>query len=284
MFITNEILERYNACESGKKIFNRLYPNGVEIIDLLDNRHIPDEILHWGAEYLPVSAEELEKYYERVNVVDSTNCSMSSKITKSNNIFKSINISNSNFIKLSQNVIDSENISSSQSIKTSKYVNNSISVEYSELIVNSKNITKSINIANSSDLDYCFNISNGKNLLNCDTMYNSSLCEYSGFSSFLIGCHKVLFCSQLNQSSFMLFNKPISEPLFYEIWEQYKTITKNVEIIEDNSNIFYGGAPIIRFDTMFKKLGEDFKNWVKILPNYDNFIMYQITLNPIWLN
>ena len=57
MFITNEILERYNACESGKKIFNRLYPNGVEIIDLLDNRHIPDEILHWGAEYLPVSAE-----------------------------------------------------------------------------------------------------------------------------------------------------------------------------------------------------------------------------------
>ena len=254
MFITNEILERYNACESGKKIFNRLYPNGVEIIDLLDNRHIPDEILHWGAEYLPVSAEELEKYYERVNVVDSTNCSMSSKITKSNNIFKSINISNSNFIKLSQNVIDSENISSSQSIKTSKYVNNSISVEYSELVVNSKNITKSVNIANSSDLDYCFNISNGKNLLNCDTMYNSSLCEYSGFSSFLIGCHKVLFCSQLNQSSFMLFNKPISESLFYEIWEQYKTITKNVEIIEDNSNIFYGGAPIVRFDTMFKKL------------------------------
>ena len=283
MFITNEILERYNACESGKKIFNRLYPNGVEIIDLLDNRHIPDEILHWGAEYLPVSAEELKKYYERVNVVDSTNCSMSSKITKSNNIFKSINISNSNFIKLSQNVIDSENISSSQSIKTSKYVNNSISVEYSELIVNSKNITKSVNIANSSDLDYCFNISNGKNLLNCDTMYNSSLCEYSGFSSFLIGCHKVLFCSQLNQSSFMLFNKPISEALFYEIWEQYKTITKNVEIIEDNSNIFYGGAPIVRFDTMFKKLGEDFKNWVKTLPNYDNFVIYQITLCEEWL-
>ena len=284
MFINNEILEKYGACASGKKFINRLYPNGVEIIDLLDNRHIPDEILHWGAEYLPVSAEELEKYYQRVNVVDSTNCSMSSKITKSNNIFKSINISNSNFIKLSQNVIDSENISSSQSIKTSKYVNNSISVEYSELIVNSKNITKSVNIANSSDLDYCFNISNGKNLLNCDTMYNSSLCEYSGFSSFLIDCHKVLFCSQLNQSSFMLFNKPISESLFYEIWEQYKTITKNVEIIEDSSNIFYNGAPIVRFDIMFKKLGEDFKNWVKTLPNYDNFIMYQITLNQIWLN
>lgn len=236
-----------------------------------------------GAEYLPVSAEELEKYYQRVNVIDSTNCSMSSKITKSNNIFKSTNISNSNFIKLSQNVIDSENVSSSQSIRTSKYVNNSISVEYSELIVNSKNITRSANIANSSDLDYCFNISNGKNLLNCDTMYNSSLCEHSGFGSFLIGCHKVLFCSQLNQSSFMLFNKPISKSLFDEIWEQYKTITKNVEVIKDNSNIFYDGAPILRFDTMFKKLGKDFKNWVKTLPNYDNFIMYQITLCEEWL-
>lgn len=71
-------------------------------------------------------------------------------------------------------------------------------------------------------------------------MYNSSLCEHSGFGSFLIGCHKVLFCSQLNQSSFMLFNKPISK-----------------------SFIFYDGAPILRFDTIFKKLGKD---WGEVNP------------------
>ena len=283
MFITNEILEKYNACESGKRLFNRLYPEGVEILKLLDNKHIPVEVLHWGAEYLPISKEEEEKYYKRVGVVNSTHCFMSSKIENSNYIYKSVDVNDSKLVKLSQNIVDSKKITSSQAVRVSERVNNSISIDHSNLIVNSKNISKSSNIANSSDLNYCFNIFNGKNLSNCDTMYNSSLCEDSGFSSFLIGCYKVLFCSQLNQSSFMLFNKPISKTIFDEVWAQYKLMEKEIEVIEEGKEIFYNGTAITRFDTMFKKLGEDFKNWVKTLPNYDNFVMYQITLCEEWL-
>ena len=60
MFITKEILRKYNACEPGIKIFEELYPNGTEIKTLISENKVPISILHRGYEKLPVLKEAID--------------------------------------------------------------------------------------------------------------------------------------------------------------------------------------------------------------------------------
>ena len=62
MFLTLETLKRLNACEQGTKYIERFYPNGAELIDIINDKHISKEFLHWGREHLTVSEEELRAY------------------------------------------------------------------------------------------------------------------------------------------------------------------------------------------------------------------------------
>ncbi len=287
MFVTKEILEKYNACESGKKLFDRLYPNGVEINTLLDNRHIPLEVLHWGAEFLPVSDNELEKYYKRINVINCEDCQKSYNIQESKHIYRCSNVENSEFVKLSSNIVRSNHITNCQHIEKSELIKDSSDINNCDLIINGKTIRDSYNIANSSDIRDCQNLSNCRNLMNCHTLYNSTLCENSGFSSFLMGCHKVLFCSSISAQSFMLFNKPISKRIFDNLWEDFLNRMNNEHIdmiMINSSNLYFEGETQHNFQIMFNSLSDDFKKWIKTLPNYDNFVMYEITFDEFWLN
>ena len=62
MFLTIDVLRRLNACEQGIKYVERFYPNGVELVDIINDRHINKDFLHWGREYLTVNATEMEAY------------------------------------------------------------------------------------------------------------------------------------------------------------------------------------------------------------------------------
>ena len=73
MFLSNEILKKYNACELGLEWFDRHYPNGVELMDFLDSAQAfvgPDskilELLYWGYLLLPYDEREKEKYVVRI--------------------------------------------------------------------------------------------------------------------------------------------------------------------------------------------------------------------------
>ena len=54
-------------------------------------------------------------------------------------------------------------------------------------------------------------------------------------------------------------------------------------ILDDNNSSYFNGLANTKIEVIFN-VSDNFINWIKTLPNYDNFIMYQITLNPIWLN
>ena len=54
-------------------------------------------------------------------------------------------------------------------------------------------------------------------------------------------------------------------------------------ILDDNNSSYFNGIANTKIEVIFN-VSDNFINWIKTLPNYDNFIMYQITLNPIWLN
>ena len=84
----------------------------------------------------------------------------------------------------------------------------------------------------------------------------------------------------------MLFNKPISLYNFNEIYENFLYMIQNEDInliLDDNNSSYFNGLANTQIEAIFN-VSDSFINWIKTLPNYDNFIMYQITLNPIWLN
>lgn len=289
MFVTNDILEKYKACESGKRLFNKIYPNGVDISTLLDNKHIPFEVLHWGEEYLPVSKEELKKYYERVNVINSTYCKKSNDVINSRYIFKSYNIKESEVINLSSNIKNSRVITNCQYVDDSLSINTSNYIRNCTLVADSKNVNNSNNIAKSSEINFCDNLFNCVNLKNCNTVYNSSFCTLSCFSSFLTECTRVLFCTSIEHKNDMLFNKSIPSEVFYNVYKEFKKRIKEekIELIILLQPLFsfYSNCEVqSNFQKMFQYLSNDFKEWIKTLPNYNNFIMYEITFNPEWLN
>ena len=52
MFIAPEMLRAHGACDQGIRYIERFYPYGAEAIDIIRDRHISKEFLHWGRENL----------------------------------------------------------------------------------------------------------------------------------------------------------------------------------------------------------------------------------------
>ena len=71
MFITADLLRKYGACEQGIKYIERFYPNGAEMIDVIRDRHISKDFLHWGREYLTHTPEELAAYFTACDIINS---------------------------------------------------------------------------------------------------------------------------------------------------------------------------------------------------------------------
>ena len=69
MFLTLEILERYNACEKGKEWFTHFFPNGGELMDVIQHRFVHPETLHWGFANLITTQEEREAYYKKLAII-----------------------------------------------------------------------------------------------------------------------------------------------------------------------------------------------------------------------
>ena len=68
MILTKEILEKYDACSQGVKWFERTFPNGGELIDVINHRYTDKQFLHWGFTNLTVSEEEKAAYYKKLNI------------------------------------------------------------------------------------------------------------------------------------------------------------------------------------------------------------------------
>lgn len=203
--------------------------------------------------------------------------SFSDKITQSRFVHGSINISNSS------NVSNSTNISDSNLIYNSHFVFNSNKVLESYNVGDSNNIVLSKTINDSKNIFNCFDICEGSELRNCSNVSSSYFCA---------DCKEIqdcLFCFGLEQSelsTYYLFNKPVDEKRFNFIMKQYENF--DLEMNYTNSWPEEIVVPIIlrphyNFDTHYKTLDEFFWEWVKTLPNYDPMVLYNITMNPLFL-
>ena len=284
MWITADLLRKYQACDQGIEYIQRFYPNGAEMIDIIRDQRISKEFLHWGREHLTNNQEELAAYCVACNIVNTEGYWYSANISDSKNVVKSKNVKNSTC------VFESTNINQCKDVVSTDEAENSQQVFYSSMIDNCSKIYKGNNIVDSINIHNSIMIVRSKNVIDSNTVFDSSeiiKCSTVTNSHFCQDCGNIdhcLFCSGLTEAEYCIFNKQIDKNL-YEIFEkQYlKYMTAQLDFIQhwpDNLISTINIVPTRKFDDWFYSVPEKFWKWARTLPNFDSMLIYDITMLP----
>ena len=284
MFLTSETLKRLNACEQGTKYIERFYPNGAELIDIINDRHISKEFLHWGREHLTVNDEELKAYGKACRIENTEGYWYSLDVRDSKYIIKSKNIESCIGVFSSSDISNSKDISASDSVSDSRQIFYSSFVEESEKILKGQNIINSVNVCNSTMVARSRNIIDSSNvfdsseIVNCDTVSNSHFCQKC------TNIKNCMFCEGLIDAEYYIFNKPVDKN-YYELFEkQYKKyLTELLDFIQDwpeEMIIEQFILPTRKFDDWYHPISDKFWKWARTLPNFDSMLLYNITMLP----
>ena len=292
MYITKETLERYGACGSGLKWFERTFPNGAEIIDVINHKYADKHFLHWGFINLATTEEEKEAYRKKLKI----NCGNANySICSSDNVAGCSYVIHSSYVDgcehvfYSNDVKDSNDILRSNNVENSKLIYGSDFVYDSERVINGKNINASTAIVNSEYIVNSHCIFGATNIKNSAYISDIGFAETKQISDsyFISGSKNLnhcLFCFGIENQSYQLFNKPIDETEYAMIVRQMQSILRDwePELVKDNywpQGTIPLDAPILQRNalTQWKNLPDRFWDWVKTLPNYREDIMYSLT-------
>lgn len=292
MFLSNEILKKYNACELGLKWFDRHYPDGVELMDFLDNARVfvgPDskilELLYWGYRILPYDEREKEKYREILDIDTSEQVFESFNVINSEKVIRSHDIYNSKHIE------DSTRITKSFGVHRSHDIQDSMGILNSYSIWNSNWVSMSSNVKNSYDIQACSNIvlsgnsAWSDNITRCRGLFYSNDCQEVYYSQNMNNCHHCLFCKDLENASFMIFNNPVTEKDFFVIFElvQKPFIIHTIPIAnwhkKEDTYFGYTWKGLVSPSKIYSEVPQSGFDFLSTLPNYNSWMMYQLTLN-----
>ena len=288
MFLTIEELKDKKPCASGYKYFLKNFPNGAEIMDVLNDKNIPTQVVHWGMENLPLSKEEINRANEVLNNVDSSdfyccsNLKNCSYITNSDFITSSRFVHGSKYVDNSSTVVDSNDVNNSSLVFKSEFVNDSNKVNVSTSIRNSTNINDSSSIIDSRNICESTDILGSGELFRCNNLTDSYFCSNSR------DLNNCLFCYDIVGADYYIFNKKVDERRYKAYLEEYKNLMK--DIFFDYVEEWYEDPIVkvllkqnIRWDKHYIPITDRFWKWAKTLPNYDTKILYSITLNSEFL-
>ena len=274
MYLKIEDLQNNHACEEGIKYIERFYPNGAELIDIIRDRHISKEFLHWGRKSLPVSEEEIAAYHEVCGIVDSE------RVSESTLVVECLNVDGCKNIQSSSNVFGSEDVKTSTDVVDSKTVENSKQVFASSNIIDCEriylcdNITSSFNICSSED------ISKSSVVFQSKSVFASSFvieCEDAKVIYLCKNCKNIknsLLSYGINNSEYCIFNKPVSK-------ERFEQLVLNIPFAFSEFNFVKywpedlgsSTAPETQDEEKFTEgLTEELITWIKVLPEYDEDI------------
>ena len=283
MFLTVDILKERRACEQGIHFVEKFYPNGVELSEIIQNKHIPKEFLHWGFSHLDATNEEIKLYEKVLDITNTTGYFESEKVSDSQQVRFSSEIENSKDIYRSKKIKNSCSIYSSNNVEYSSNINKSSFCSNSEAILNSTNVTDSTMVINSNYVLRSNSIIKSKFITDSTCIINSSNIEDCNF---LMDCNNMrdsIFCLGLDGKEYYLFNKPVSKIMYENINLQFrKYITLPLRMIYTNNENLVS-TQVNNFSKFFENLPDDFWQWVKTLPNYDPEILYSMTFNPTLL-
>lgn len=293
MFLTSEILKRYEACESGIKWFDRHFPSGAELIDVINHTTATPEILHWGFIHLTTSAEEKEAYWQKLNI----QCEKKYSVYRSNDVSNSEWISRSSKVKESSYVFSSNDVAFSHNVLSSNLVDHSFKIYNSSFVYSSQRVVQSQNVTNSRNIIHSDYVINSHSVRNAAAVANSAFVD--GWlpgdtkqiknSRFIMSCTNLkncLFCHKAENGEYLLFNTPIDKEDYEVIVQQLDNLLDGYEAEMVKGNEWPGDTipidePRIQHDIskQYEKLPSTFWRWVKTLPNYDPAVLYAITYN-----
>ena len=284
MFITANDLREHKACEQGIRYFERFYPNGAELIDIIRDRHINKEFLHWGRQHLTTTQEEMDAYCEVCNIVNTNYfwCSQnvlnsyfivrSKDVTESRSIFESVEVNNSS------DVVGGDNVNQSKQIFYSSMIEDCVRVLKSQNVVASYNICNSTMVARSKSVLNSFNVFDSTEIIDCDTVTESHFCQK---------CKNIdhcLFCDGIENAEYHIFNKPVSKSHYDLIASQYmKYLVEELDFVREWPKELSRSISIYatrKFDDWYHPIQPKFWKWARTLPGFDGMFLYNFTMLP----
>lgn len=284
MFITAEILKKYKACDQGVRYVERFYPNGVEMIDIIRDRHINKEFLHWGREHLIVTEEDQEAYREACKIVNtegywySVDVRDSQYVVKSKSVNESRSVFESSEIEKSADIVNSDNVNDSSQIFYSSMIDTCQKIFKSKNIVESINVCNSTMVARSKSIIDSFNVFDSSEIVNCQSVSDSHFCKDCKNIKFC------MFCEGIEDAEYCIFNQPVDK-MHYDVFiKQYKKyLTELLDFIREWPCDLIKGVfnpPTRKFDAWYYPISEKFWKWVKTIPGYDSMFIYNMTMLP----
>ena len=238
---------------------------------------------------------EVEKFEEVFEITDSHIILSSFCIDSSSRVRDSENVSNSKYIAFSKDIKNSERVYASSNVENSQCIIFSFNVLGSAEVKDSSKIQYSQNVFNSDEISNCYGVCSCEEIENSLGIFNVSTGKEIYFSTDLENCSYCLFCSGLKNKKFCLFNQEIDSKDWFVIkelllteWSKEDRNFYKVISFEDDDNEWCGFRYLSKTDTnfsyvaqrdFFQSLSSKFLKYIRSMPYYNEWLLYQITLN-----
>lgn len=241
----------------------------------------------------PLEVEKFEEVFEIVNssiILRSLYTDSSSRVQDSENVFRS------KYVAFSEDIKKSERIYSSVNVENGQYINASFNVLSSMEVNNSSKIEYSQNISNSNEISNCYGVYSCEKVEDSLGIFNVSAGKEIYFSTNLKDCSYCLFCSGLKDKKFCLFNQEIDSKDWFVIKElllnEWSKENKNfykVISFEDDDKEWCGfraysndsvSFSYVAQRNFFQGISLKFLKYIRSMPYYNEWLLYQITMNP----
>ena len=284
MFITADLLRKYKVCKQGIWYIERFYPAGAEMIDIIKDKHIPKEMLHWCREHLSSTPEELQIYCDICNIINSEGFWYSTDVINSKYVVKSKNVKDSRSIFESSDIKDCEDIVATDEAESSRQIFYSSMVDSCEKVYKGNNIVDSVNICNSTMIARCKNVIDSNTVFDSSEIIKSSTVTDSHFCQECSNIDHCMFCEGISGVEYYIFNKPIDKKLYEMFEKQYKKYMEaQLDFIQKWPDELIAAAyvaPTRKFDSWYHSISGKFWKWARTLPNFDSMLIYNITMLP----
>lgn len=288
-----KLIERTNFPKEPMELIDAM--GWVQSYSSTEEKVLFSELFSDWRTYVGMTPLEVEKFEEVFEITDSHIILSSFCIDSSSRIRDSENVSNSKYIAFSKGIKNSERIYASSNVENSQYISASFNVLDSAEVKDSSKIRHSQNVFNSGEVLDCYGVYSCKEVEGSLGIFNVSAGKEIYFSTDLENCSYCLFCSRLKDKKFYLFNQEIDSKDWFIIkelllnkWSEEDRNLYKVISFEDDDKKWYGFKTFNYSATLsyvaqrdfFQSLSSKFLKYIRSMPYYNDWLLYQITMNP----
>ena len=288
-----KLIERTNFPKEPMELIDAM--GWVQSHSLNEEKVLFSELFSDWRTYVGMEPLEVEKFEEVFEITDSHIILSSFCIDSSSRVRDSENVSNSKYIAFSKDIKNSEKVYASSNVENSQYISTSFNILGSVEVKDSSKIRHSQNIFNSGEISNCYGVCSCEEIEDSLGIFNVSTGKEIYFSTDLENCSYCLFCSGLKNKKFCLFNQEIDSKDWFVIkelllteWSKEDRNFYKVISFEDNDKEWYGfksfnysgSLSYVAQRDFFQGLSSKFLKYIRSMPYYNEWLLYQITLNP----